>query len=918
MNIKDLNPEEVQIVPLQQNNTPTKKKLNIKDLDPKQVKVVSSSDIKGLNNAPLLTKTIAPENINNPTFEYTANDSTLGNVAKAVGNVPKSVWNIGKGLFTAVRHPVETVKNVGNLIKGAGGAVGEKLLENTKVGQRVLSEANKSRIARGLAPLNTDEKGRLQAEDTQELSQAKVVGGYLKDRYGSVEGLKRTAVEDPAGIALDVSALFTGGSTIAPKVAKVAEVSGMARTANVIRKVGTASGKIGTAIDPIQQSAKILKPVVTRKIGDVKNFIGKSGKELQSEALKEGLYGMNETIGTLKNKFADTSYKYKTPAGDIVDVNPIDTLVQYDLIPQPAKGGSLDVTKIKTKIPQLKADLESQIGDVLKTSDKTITIDQYANELENSIEALNKSKLYKTELAEKIQKELENLDKAYPDGQIPMDEINKIRKEANMEYRDDKIDMARIKGNATREMVYNTTDDMVVKDLLNEQRKLINAEDYATKLAIHKVKGGRLGNYVYTTLGAIIGGATKAPFGIGETIGAVGGRALSELIQRRQLRSVSADVKAGLEKLTGKKLTADVSGGNKGDGLGKIFGQKSPNTNPANNTPNTMASIEESISKKKVNVKPDEHGTPVNMDNGSLGDPTDEAVFYHGTTTENKPSLLKEGFNIKSNKKGFAEQPEAFYISDKNEAGMYGKDIVGVRVKKGQTIKTLQVTSKEWADTVGKSRGADETAQYLRDLRAKGYDAINSGDEIEVLNPSKFEVFDPENSGVIKRQASFSERLKEARQTMSDERIYNDAKNTTFKEFVKKYEGYNLDKGGMSDGSIPAHATVSKYDLYPTEADSWDTFKTDTTEKFSKEKMATELKKYEKDFGPVLVEKDGDNYYVTDGHHRTKNLLSNGEEEIPVYFDRRTLQKIWEKENGKKISIEESKKIYRELFPEMK
>lgn len=527
------------------------------------------------SNSPLLVKAVTPENINNPTFNYDKNDSTITKVATAVGNVPKSIWNIGKGLFNAVAHPVETVKNVGNLVKGVGAYAGEKLLENTDAGQRFLQKANESRIARGLPPLKVDpETGTLQAEDTEELNVAKNTGNYFKERYGGLDKLQRTAVEDPAGLALDVSSLLTGGSSIAPKVAKIAEVGGMTRTANTINKVGRVAGKTAEIIDPIRQTSKMVAPTVTRKLKDVGDLFKKSGKELQTDALKEGLYGMNETVGTLKRKFEDTSYTYKTPKGDLVEVNPIDTLVEYDLIPQPARGGSIDVTKIKSKIPQLKAELESKIGEVLKNSDKKISLDEYANQLDASIESLNKSKLFKTKLAEKIEKELENLKKAYPDEEIPMEEINKIRKEANAEFKEDEIDLARIRGNATREIVYNATDDMVAKDLLNEQRKLINAEDYANKLAIHKVKGGRLGNYVYSTLGAIIGGATKLPFGVGETIGAVGGRGLSELLQRRQLRSVTADIKAGLEKATKKKLTTDVSKipERAKSGLGKLFG----------------------------------------------------------------------------------------------------------------------------------------------------------------------------------------------------------------------------------------------------------------------------------------------------------------------------------------------------------
>lgn len=153
--------------------------------------------------------------------------------------------------------------------------------------------------------------------------------------------------------------------------------------------------------------------------------------------------------------------------------------------------------------------------------------------------------------------------------------------------------------------------------------------------------------------------------------------------------------------------------------------------------------------KDKVSTSLDENGTPIVKGEGkqlpSLADPVEGGTWYHGTTAENKASILKNGINTSLNKKGFAEQPEAFYMADKVEAGMYGGDTnaVGIRVKKGEQVKTLSVSDKEWGDAYRGVSGAQASANALRSLRAKGYDAINHGDEIEVLNPSKFEVFDP-------------------------------------------------------------------------------------------------------------------------------------------------------------------------------
>jgi len=145
---------------------------------------------------------------------------------------------------------------------------------------------------------------------------------------------------------------------------------------------------------------------------------------------------------------------------------------------------------------------------------------------------------------------------------------------------------------------------------------------------------------------------------------------------------------------------------------------------------------------------------PITDANNRLIDPKEGMTFYHGTIKENKTSLLKEGFNPKSNTKGFAEQPEAFYIGDYQGASMYGDDMVGVRVKNGEKIKTLSISSKEWADVAGVSKNSQESAAALREFRKRGYDAINHGNEIEIINPQKFEIIDATKSKSLYEQVT--------------------------------------------------------------------------------------------------------------------------------------------------------------------
>lgn len=150
---------------------------------------------------------------------------------------------------------------------------------------------------------------------------------------------------------------------------------------------------------------------------------------------------------------------------------------------------------------------------------------------------------------------------------------------------------------------------------------------------------------------------------------------------------------------------------------------------------------------------------------------------------------------------------------------------------------------------------------------------------------------------------------------MEDSEIMiTDAREISYEKFVQKYEAYDIDNGGMSSAQKDAHAVIANDNLIPTEADSWATFKEDTTEKFSRTKAVSEVKSYNKDgFAPPLVEDIGDGFYaVVDGHHRVANLIATeGNIDIPVYFDSRTLQKIWEKESGRKVTKEERDRIYK-------
>ncbi len=104
-----------------------------------------------------------------------------------------------------------------------------------------------------------------------------------------------------------------------------------------------------------------------------------------------------------------------------------------------------------------------------------------------------------------------------------------------------------------------------------------------------------------------------------------------------------------------------------------------------------------------------------------------EKDLYHGTTKENAESILENGIDTSLNKKGFAEAPDSFYAAPTvQEASMYGNSIL--KVKPTQEVKTLSVSSEEWARTIGKSKNAQESKLARDELRKRGYDDVHYGD----------------------------------------------------------------------------------------------------------------------------------------------------------------------------------------------
>lgn len=135
----------------------------------------------------------------------------------AIKNIPSSTLQLGKDLWTAVTNPIDTLGSIRNLAQG----IVEKAIPNT---------------------INGIDFG-----ETENEKMVNAVGNHLVDRYGSLDAIKTTLMNDPAGLLLDASAILTGGGSLAVKAP------------GVVGKVASGIQAVGQAVDPLNLAASTVK-----------------------------------------------------------------------------------------------------------------------------------------------------------------------------------------------------------------------------------------------------------------------------------------------------------------------------------------------------------------------------------------------------------------------------------------------------------------------------------------------------------------------------------------------------------------------------------------------------------------------------------------------------------------------------------
>lgn len=194
-----------------------------------------------------------------PSFEAQQNDGFWSSVGKTVANIPSSAANLGKNLYQIVRHPLNTAKNIGAVGAGAIQAGAEALFGNDPNVQ----------------------KTQTQLENDQAFNSAK---DYFVNRFGGMDKIKQTIVNDPVGFAADFATVLEGGGAVVSGAGKVSKINALTKTGNVITKVGE-------TVNPIRQAL----PLASKVVSGTGNLVKKTAGFATSQAT-----GLNpETISQI-------------------------------------------------------------------------------------------------------------------------------------------------------------------------------------------------------------------------------------------------------------------------------------------------------------------------------------------------------------------------------------------------------------------------------------------------------------------------------------------------------------------------------------------------------------------------------------------------------------------------------------------
>jgi hypothetical protein len=233
---------------------------------------------------------------------------------KAFQAIPSSTVNLAKAIAEPILSPVETVKSLKSLAVGAF-----------------------QKLTPGIQP---DEKS------------VDALVAFLKDRYGSIEGIQKTIETDPVGMAADLSAAFTGGGALASKLLPATTKAG---------QVAKATATAGRALEPVKAArltANAIKGIVPKEFAErlyesaakIKTTLKPEKRtRLINAALDEGIVPTKAGLAKTNNLIK----KYTNQVDDIIDEG-----FQKG---RGVKGKTIKTDDILSRLDEVRSDFEASI-----------------------------------------------------------------------------------------------------------------------------------------------------------------------------------------------------------------------------------------------------------------------------------------------------------------------------------------------------------------------------------------------------------------------------------------------------------------------------------------------------------------------------------------------------------------------------
>lgn len=200
-------------------------------------------------------------------------DPFLEDMGRMISNVPRSAGNFVQALVHPILHPIDTAESLYKLGKGVAA------LESPK--QMVpVTLPNGQTVYR---PQEAPETPEAKAERDAAAAPARAVGQFYKDRYGGVENIRNTLVNDPVGTAADAATILTGGGSLLARAPGVAGTVGQ-----VARGAGRVVDPVNAAIEGAKAAGTVAKYATTSGLGRTTGVGGTVIRQAFDEGAKGG------------------------------------------------------------------------------------------------------------------------------------------------------------------------------------------------------------------------------------------------------------------------------------------------------------------------------------------------------------------------------------------------------------------------------------------------------------------------------------------------------------------------------------------------------------------------------------------------------------------------------------------------------